>query len=146
MEEIAGYARKTAGVHGVNHPKVIEISKIFDKIVTDMYAHLWEEEEVFFPAVKRVEAAAKDGTETDVEDLATIRKSLEKLGAEHDEIGEAIHAIRFLSKEFALPDDACNTYMVTYRKLQEFEDDLHKHVHLENNILFPKAARLHLIP
>jgi regulator of cell morphogenesis and NO signaling len=146
MEEIAGYARKTAGVHGANHPEVIEISKIFDKIVTDMSAHLREEEEVFFPAVKRVEAAAKDGTETNAEDLATIRESLEKLGAEHDEIGDAIHAIRFLSKEYALPDDACNTYMVTYRKLQEFEDDLHKHVHLENNILFPKAARLHPIP
>ncbi|MDD2468584.1 MAG: hemerythrin domain-containing protein, partial [Desulfobulbus sp.] len=61
---------------------------------------------------------------------------------EHEEIGDAVHSIRHLSKDYAIPGDACNTFMVTYQKLKEFEDDLHKHVHLENNILFPKAANL----
>ncbi len=59
-----------------------------------------------------------------------------------EEIGNAIHTIRHLSKEYAIPGDACNTFVVTYQKLKEFEDDLHKHVHLENNILFLKAAQL----
>jgi regulator of cell morphogenesis and NO signaling len=140
MEQIAVYARKVAEVHGANHPEVIEIAKIFDRIATDMTAHLREEEEVFFPAVKRISAAGKSGQEADIRDLAIIRESLKKLDAEHNEIGDAVHTIRGLSKDYAIPGDACNTYMVTYRKLREFEDDLHKHVHLENNILFPKAA------
>ncbi len=142
LEQIAVYARKVAEVHGANHPEVIEIARIFDKIATDMATHLREEEEVFFPAIKRVDAARKSGTEPEMKDLAAIGDSLGKLDEEHNEIGEAVHAIRALSKDYTVPDDACNTFMVTYRKLREFEDDLHKHVHLENNVLFPKAAGL----
>jgi regulator of cell morphogenesis and NO signaling len=142
LEQIAVYARKVARVHGVNHPEVIEIAEIFDKIATDMAAHLREEEEIFFPAIKRIDAARKAGMEPGMKDLAVIRDSLEKLDKEHTEIGDAVHAIRALSKDYAVPADACNTFMVTYQKLREFEDDLHKHVHLENNILFPKAAGL----
>ncbi len=142
LEPIARYARKVAGVHGANHPEVIEISNIFDKIACDMAGHLRHEEEVFFPAVKRAEDAIKSGGSPTTEDREQIKSSLDNLGLEHDEVGEAIHTIRHLSRDYTLPDDACNTFMVTYQKLEEFEDDLHKHVHLENNILFPRAARL----
>jgi len=138
---IAAYTHKVAQVHGANHPEVIEIASIFDRIATDMDAHLRQEEEVLFPTIRHVEAAWKTGTALDAKDLETIRVSLAKLIREHDEVGEAIHTIRHLSNDYALPSDACNTYTVTYQKLSEFEDDLHKHVHLENNILFPKAAK-----
>lgn len=141
-EQIASYARKIAGVHGAHHPEVIEISAIFDKIATDMAAHLREEEEVFFPAIKRADAERKAGTAPAKEDRDMIKESLAKLGREHEEIGDAIHTIRHLSKDYAILEDTCNTFMITYQKLKEFEDDLHKHVHLENNILFPKASRL----
>ncbi len=142
MGVIADYARKVAGVHGANHPEVVEIAGIFDTIVSDMFEHLRQEEEVFFPAVRRIEAARKSGAEPAKNDLDTIRGSLERLDEEHNAIGEAVHTIRRLSREYEIPADACNTYMVTYRKLKEFEDDLHKHVHLENNILFLKAAKI----
>jgi regulator of cell morphogenesis and NO signaling len=141
-EQIAAYARKIAGVHGAHHPEVIRIAAIFDKIATDMVGHLKEEEEVFFPALKRADAARNAGAIPDAQDRAAIRTSLVRLHREHEEIGDAIHEIRHISKEYAIPDDVCNTFMVTYRKLKEFEEDLHKHVHLENNILFPKAAEL----
>lgn len=141
-EQIAAYARKTATVHGAHHPEVIRIAAIFDKIASDMMGHLKEEEEVFFPALKRADAARIAGTMPDAMDRETIRASLLRLHRDHEEIGDAVHTIRHLSKEYALPGDACNTFMLTYRKLREFEDDLHKHVHLENNILFPKAAVL----
>jgi regulator of cell morphogenesis and NO signaling len=141
-EQIAAYARKIATVHGVHHPEVIQIATIFDKIATDMAGHLKEEEEVFFPALKRADAARIAGTAPDARDRETIKTSLLRLHREHEEIGDAVHTIRHLSKEYAIPGDACNTFMLTYRKLKEFEDDLHKHVHLENNILFPKAAVL----
>lgn len=141
-EQIAAYARKIAAVHGVHHPEVIRISTIFDKITADMTAHLKEEEEVFFPALKRVDAARISGNTPDAGDRETIRLSLLTLHREHEEIGDAIHTIRDLAKGYTIPDDVCNTFTVTYRKLKEFEDDLHKHVHLENNILFQKAVEL----
>lgn len=139
---IAAYARKIAEVHGANHPEVIEIATIFGKIAADMVDHLREEEVVLFPAIRRVDAAGKAGTPPAAEDRAAIEASLEKLGREHEVIGDAVHEIRHLAKDYAIPEDVCNTFAVTYRKLREFEDDLHKHVHLENNILFPKAAQL----
>lgn len=140
--QIAAYARKTAEAHGARHPEAIEIADIFAKIAADMEAHLREEEEVFFPAVKRADAARKAGAAPTPADREVIKTSLAELGREHEEIGDAVHTIRRLSKEYAIPDDVCNTFMVAYQRLKEFEDDLHKHVHLENNILFPKAAQL----
>jgi len=141
LEQIAVYLSKIAAVHGARHPEVIKIARIFYRIASDMAAHLREEEEVLFPAIKRVDAALKAGAEPEGGDIPLIRESLEKLKDEHEKIGDAVHTIRRLSKGYVIPDDACNTYMLTYQKLREFEEDLHMHVHLENNILFPKAAR-----
>lgn len=143
--QIASYAQKIAEVHGPRHPEVIEIATIFDKVATDLTAHLREEEDVFFPAVKRVDSARKAGKAPERQDSDVIKGDLVKLRREHEEVGDAIHTIRHLARDFAIPDDACNTYTVTYQKLKEFEDDLHKHVHLENNILFLKVER-DLIP
>lgn len=141
-EQIAAYARKIAEVHGGHHPEVIRIAAIFGKIAAEMVEHLRKEEELFFPAVKRAETARTAGNQPDAEDRETIRSSLVTLQREHEEVGDAIHEIRRIAEGYAIPDDVCNTFMLTYRKLQEFEDDLHQHVHLENNILFPKAALL----
>lgn len=140
--QMAAHTRKVAEVHGSRHPEVIEIAKLFRQVVADMEGHLREEEEVLFPALKRVHAAVKKGADPASEDRQRIQHTLEKLYREHEEVGDAIHRIRHLSKDYTLPKDACNTFMVTYRELKEFEDDLHKHVHLENNILFPKTSQL----
>ena len=139
---ISVHAHKIATVHGANHPEVIEIATVFERIATDMAAHLREEEEGFFPAVKRAYANKKTGLSAEAKDIETIKASVKKLSHEHKKIGDAVHKIRHLAKGYAIPDDVCNTFVVTYRELKEFEDDLHKHVHLENNILFPKAAQL----
>lgn len=140
--QIAAYAHKIAEVHGGHHPEVIEIATIFDKIAADMVDHLREEEEVLFPTIKRIDAAQEAGTLPAAKDCEALNASLEKLHLEHEEIGDAVHQIRHLAKDYAVPEDVCNTFVVTYHKLKEFEDDLHKHVHLENNILFLKAAQL----
>lgn len=140
--QIAEYTRKIAAVHGARHPELTEISATFAKIANDLTAHLREEEETFFPAVKSLVARKDSGEKAAAEDSVTVHNSLEKLLREHEEVGEAIHTIRSLAKGYTLPGDACNTFMITYQKLQEFEDDLHKHVHLENNILFVKAGQL----
>ena len=141
IEKINTYTRKIADVHGANHPEVIEIASIFSKIAIDLIVHLKEEEEHFFPALKRVDSHKKTGTTPATKDVATIKLSLKKLTEEHEKIGDAIHKIRHLAGGYTMPDNVCNTFVVTYQNLKEFEDDLHKHVHLENNILFPKAAQ-----
>lgn len=141
-DQIVAYAQKIASVHGERHPEVIRIAVLFEKIATDMFAHLKEEEEVFFPALKRAEAARTSGNQPDARDRETIRDSLVRLHREHEEVGDAIHEIRRLANGFRIPEGVCNTFMLTYRKLDEFEEDLHKHVHLENNILFLKATQL----
>ena len=139
MGPIASYAHKIVDVHGTNHPELIKIATIFDKIASDMKGHLREEEEILFPAIKRAEADRKNGSPSKSMDYEVIKVSLVRLYHEHEEIGDAVHEIRRLSNEYALPKDACNTFNLTYKKLKEFEDDLHRHVHLENNILFLKA-------
>jgi len=140
IEQIAAYTSKIAEVHGGHHPEVIEIAAIFAGIATDMAAHLREEEEVLFPAIKRIDSARKAGNTPEAADPAIIKEALTKLDQEHQAIGDAVHSIRHLANGYVIPGDVCNTFVVTYHKLKEFEDDLHKHVHLENNILFPKAA------
>lgn len=139
---IAASARKIAGVHGARHPELVEIAALFDRIAADMTSHLREEEEVLFPAVKRLATAAKGGTAPEDRDRETVRASLATLDREHQAIGDAVHEIRRLAGGYALPAEACNTYRVTFELLREFEEDLHTHVHLENNILFPKAGTL----
>ncbi|HEX9023718.1 MAG TPA: iron-sulfur cluster repair di-iron protein [Geobacteraceae bacterium] len=139
--KLAAYCDKVASVHGGNHPEVIEIAGLFLSVASELASHLREEEEVLFPAVKRAEGAVKAGGQPEGSDRETINGCI-ALVHEHEKVGDAIHTIRSLSKDYALPGDACNTFMLTYRMLREFEDDIHKHVHLENNILFPKATRL----
>ncbi len=139
---IAAYLHKIAEVHGDRHPEVIEIADIFDKVAADLTMHLHQEEELLFPAIRKMVALEKKGAEPGARDVEALKSELAALTHEHDGIGAAIHEIRRLANDYAIPDDVCNTFMVAYRKLKEFEDDLHKHVHLENNILFPKAARL----
>ena len=140
--QISAYAHKIAEVHGAHHPEGIQIAAIFDKMAADLVVHLKEEEEDFFPAIKRAEKEKKAGGKPAAKDIETIRNALSKLTSEHEEVGDAIHTIRRLAKGYAIPGDVCNTFMITYQRLKEFEDDLHKHVHLENNILFLKAAQL----
>jgi Regulator of cell morphogenesis and NO signaling len=120
---------------------VIEIADLFAKIAADLTAHLKEEEEVFYPAVKRAEAASISGLEPAAGGSGNHpRPPWSGCTGNTRRSARRFHAIRHLAKDYAIPSDACNTFLVTYQKLKEFEDDLHKHVHLENNILFPKAA------
>jgi regulator of cell morphogenesis and NO signaling len=142
IDSIAAYTQKIAQVHGAGHPEVIKIARIFYKIAADLKQHLIEEEQQLFPAIRKIVELKKAGGAEEAGQLEALRSSLAALTHDHDEIGAAIHAIRALAEDYRVPPDVCNTFAVTYQKLKEFEDDLHKHVHLENNILFLKAALL----
>ncbi len=135
-------ANKVAKVHGNSHPEVIEISDIFNRIASDLSLHLVKEENILFPFIKKLVDASKSNTLITPESFGTINNPTQIMEMEHEQAGEDMAAIRKATSNYVLPEDACTTYTLLYKKLQEFENDLFNHVHLENNILFPKAIEL----
>jgi regulator of cell morphogenesis and NO signaling len=136
LPELVFYTAKIANVHGGNHPELIEVANLFAQIDKELRQHMQNEEDVLFPAIKEVvQHSTSDKKEI-------IHSEIERLRAEHDFAGGAMDQINVLTAGYQIPSDACNTYKVALQLLNQFEDDLHVHVHLENNILFPKALTL----
>ncbi len=136
LPQLTFYTRKIADVHGDNHPELIEIATLFSQINTELLQHLDKEEEVLFPAIKSL---LKTKT---TESKETVISEITRMTGEHEFAGGAMDRINVLSDNYSVPADGCNTFQVTYKLLEQFEDDLHIHVHLENNILYPKALKL----
>jgi regulator of cell morphogenesis and NO signaling len=136
LPELVFYTRKIASVHGEHHPELLEIADLFAKINEELLQHLRNEEEVLFPAIR------KELANPSAETRATIVSEIARMTGEHEFAGGAMDHISVISKHYLVPADGCNTYNVTYKLLEQFEDDLHIHVHLENNILYPKALEL----
>jgi regulator of cell morphogenesis and NO signaling len=136
LPELVFYTQKIANVHGDHHPELIEVADLFTKINEELLQHLKNEEEVLFPAIK--EAEKNDSIQV----KATIISEIKRMQGEHEFAGDAMDKINVLTNNYLIPEDACNTYRVSLKLLEQFEDDLHIHVHLENNILYPKALKL----
>lgn len=140
--EIEVYARKVAKVHGKRHEELIEILQEFVMLKEELLNHLEKEERMLFPYIKALAEAEKQGKKPDPAYFNRVENPVAMMEAEHDEAGEAMAKIQKLSNNFTPPEDACATYRVLFQNLEGFQDDLHKHVHLENNVLFPKALEL----
>jgi regulator of cell morphogenesis and NO signaling len=142
LPEIRGYAFKVAQVHGALHPELFSIRQLVEKIFAEFSEHLRKEEEILFPFIKKLAASApSQGTENSCQ-VSTIQSPITVMETEHEMAGKDLEEIRVLSNNYSLPEDACASYSLLFRMLDEFENDLHIHVHLENNILFPKALAL----
>lgn len=139
LQEFVG---KVARVHGDANPEVIAIDRLLGKLSDDLSQHMMKEEQVLFPHILALVATRGQGYRTERPPFGTVRNPIRMMEHEHDQAGEIMREIRALSNNFTPPEYACATYRVSYAKLAEFEDDLHRHVHLENNILFPGAAAL----
>lgn len=136
------YAEKVARVHGQNHPELLEIFSLVEAVVQELNMHLQKEENVLFPYVKMLVRAKEAGVMPDKAHFGTVQNPIRMMESEHDGAGDVFKTIAKLSDNFTPPQDACNTYRALFSKMQEFEQDLHQHIHLENNILFPKAIEL----
>ena len=136
------FTQKVARVHGGAHPELMEIARLFEAVAQEMTMHMRKEELILFPYIKRLVAAKKNQQEIAEPPFGTVENPIRMMEEEHDRAGELMKRIRQLSDNFTLPEGACNTYRVTFAKLNEFEEDLHQHVHLENNILFPRAKAM----
>jgi len=141
-DELAGYAAKVAKVHGQRHPENVEIFKKFISLSNELMEHLNEEESRVFPLIKKVYSKRQIGQLPDEHEISELKAELEQMEEEHEVAGSIMAEIRVLSNRFTPPQDACATYRILYQNLAGFEEDLHKHVHLENNILFKKMERL----
>lgn len=138
---ITEFADKVAKVHGHHNPETIEINELWKQVVADLTTHMKKEELVLFPYIRNLEKFIKGEIENlSTPHFGTIKNPVRMMEHEHEAAGQLLHRVQQLSAGYNLPEHACNTYRVLYAKLKEFENDLHTHIHLENNILFPKAV------
>jgi regulator of cell morphogenesis and NO signaling len=134
---LLAHTKKIADVHGGRHPELTEVARLFLNVADEMTSHMWKEENVLFPYISTL---AQGGTPD--APFSTVRNPIRMMEAEHESAGGAMARIREITSGYDVPADACTTYRVCLQELEAFERDLHQHVHLENNILFPKAQRL----
>lgn len=142
LPELRFYAHKVVRVHGERHPELVQILARFEEIDQEMTQHMQKEELVLFPFIKKMVAAQLSTQEIEKPAFGSVKNPVKMMEHEHDSAGRIMEEIQELTSNFTPPDDACTTYRVLFQNLQAFQEDLHKHVHLENNILFPKAIEL----
>src|SRR5450759_517229 len=135
MPELVTYTEKIASVHGERHPELAEVADLFSQINRELLQHMKNEEEVLFPSIKEAVNSRSEKAKM------TIISEIARLSGEHEFAGGAMDKINVITGNYCVPADGCNTYQVTFKLLQQFEDYLHTHVHLENNILFSKALK-----
>lgn len=142
IPEITPYLEKIVNVHGNMHPELYEVERLFKESAGDLSAHLRKEELMLFPYIRQVVKAQISGGKKPVAKMGDAAEYIALMEDDHNVEGERFRTISELTDNYNPPADACNTYRVTLSLLQEFEEDLHRHIHLENNILFPKSIAL----
>jgi regulator of cell morphogenesis and NO signaling len=133
---------KVVSVHGKNHPELERMQHTFHELAAELSSHLSKEEQVLFPYIDTMQAAVDHGQPVPPPFFGTVRNPIQMMMAEHDGAGEKLRELRDASANYTLPPDACVSYQTLFNTLQEFERDLHQHIHLENNILFPRALKM----
>ena len=133
------YGDRVAKVHGHHYTELLEIKELIHAVSGELTMHMKKEELILFPFIKKLVQAKKDGTKVETPNFGTVDNPIQMMEEEHDSAGDVFKRISELTNTYTTPEGACNTFKALYAKLEEFEDDLHQHVHLENNILFPKA-------
>lgn len=141
---IKAHLQKVTTVHGKNHSFLPSLKDIFDDLSNDLISHLNKEETILFRVIKYIENCDKFGEKPRTNGYKSLDHLLGNYIKEHETAGNLLAKIRELTSGFNPPSDACTTFRVCYKELEEFEANTHKHVHLENNILFPKASELEL--
>jgi len=139
---IDALAGKALAVHGKNHPELLQVHNLFSGLASELGVHLMKEEQILFPYVLRLEEAAIAGEPAPPAMFGTVVNPVRMMMQEHDGAGEALKQLRGVTGNYEVPADACASYAELYKALAGFEADLHQHIHLENNILFPRAVAM----
>jgi regulator of cell morphogenesis and NO signaling len=142
MDRINALLEKVCSKHGENHSEVMSVRALFHNLCDDLKPHMYKEEAVLFPYIKALEQAISRQTAMPFAPFGTVNNPVRMMMSEHDTAGERLRELRATTVDYAAPPDACMSYRALYAALEGFERDLHQHIHLENNILFPRAVEM----
>ena len=132
---------KVASKHGENHPELFELQKLFTELGDDLLQHLLKEEQMLFPYVISLERV-RGTNQILMPPFGTVKNPVRMMSMEHDMAGDILKKMREISADYKIPADVCLSFTALYTHLEAFEKDLHQHIHLENNLLFPQAIKL----
>jgi len=133
---------KVTAKHGNNHSELADIGKVFAEVGREMIMHMQKEEQILFPYIDALERAVNAHGSVEPPFFQTVRNPIQAMMKEHDAAGDLVRQIHNLTSGYTPPANACTSFKALYEALREFEADLHEHVHLENNVLFPRAVEL----
>ena len=142
MQRLTLLFTKVCSKHGTNHPELFELQSEFQTLCGELGPHMTKEENILFPYISRLETAVSENGPQPFAPFGTVQNPIAVMMREHDATGEILRRMRDLSSDFNAPADACISYQTLYGALGELEADLHQHIHLENNILFPRALQM----
>jgi len=133
---------KVIAAHGENHPELRSLGELFQQLCGDLKPHMFKEEEILFPYILEMERASLQKGPAPSAPFGTVNNPIRMMMMEHETVGDLLRELRAVSSNYAVPADGCLSYQTLYQALEAFESDLHQHIHLENNILFPRAIAL----
>jgi regulator of cell morphogenesis and NO signaling len=142
MDRIQALVTKVIGAHGANHPELLTVGELFQRLCADLNPHMFKEEQILFPYILRMEQAETQERTTLLAPFGSVKNPIRMMMMEHDTAGDILRKLRAVTSDYQVPADGCISYQTLYQALENFEKDLHQHIHLENNILFPKAVEL----
>jgi regulator of cell morphogenesis and NO signaling len=142
VERLAPLMAKVVSRHGDNHPELAELQKLFTALAESLLPHMRKEEGVLFPYIQMLEAAAEGLTPAPFSHFGTVQNPIRMMMSEHNVDGDRLRQMRELTGDYTLPEGACPSFTALYAGLEDLERDLHRHIHLENNVLFPAAEKL----
>ncbi len=142
MDRLEALVTKVVGAHGANHSELLTIRDLLQQLFTELKGHMFKEEQILFPFVVELEQSVLQNRPAPFAPFGTVNNPIRMMMFEHDNAGEILRELRKLSGDYKLPADACMSYQTFYQALEAFEQDLHQHIHLENNILFPTTIAL----
>lgn len=142
VSTIEHHLQKVVSAHGERHPELAVLQGVFAELKDELLEHMAKEERMLFPYIKKLSFALKNSIEIPAAPFGTVGNPIKVMESEHDNAGLLVKKINMLTDAYTPPQDACTTYRVLFQELKEFEEDLHMHIHLENNVLFPKAKAL----
>ena len=142
LPRIQQLLKKVVAVHGAGHPELGRIQQVFREMSAELTSHMMKEEHILFPYIAALENAVSNHRPQPRPAFGTVSNPVHMMELEHDSAGSALKEIATLSSSYEPPEGACFSYRTLYTALKEFETDLHQHIHLENNILFPRAIAM----
>ncbi|HEV8138890.1 MAG TPA: iron-sulfur cluster repair di-iron protein [Pyrinomonadaceae bacterium] len=145
MARLEPLADKVVAAHGENHSELLALRDLMRQLFEDLRPHMFKEEQILFPFIITLEKARQENRRAPLPPFATVQNPIRMMLVEHDTAGDLLREMRKLSSDYTLPADACISFKTFYKALEAFEQDLHQHIHLENNLLFPKAVELEAI-